>query len=99
MLEKRPFAKVKPKNTLAIILCKEPVSAAAKRTLTSFKTPPDQFHVDGTEIYWLTQDGISKSTVWTLPEIKSLRLPPSTMRNRNTLERLAEKHQFGTRAR
>ena len=99
MLEARPFRTVEAKNTFSIILCKDAVPAAAKRTLTSFTTPPDQFHVDGREIYWLTQAGISDSTVWTRPEIKSLKLPPSTMRNRNTLERLAQKYQFGTRTR
>jgi len=34
------------------------------------------------------------SSSWTLPEIKALKLPPSTMRNRNTLERLAAKYRF-----
>lgn len=96
ILSVQPFEAVQPGNTVAVILCREPISAAAARVLTSVRSTEDAFHVSGRELYWWTIAGMSTSTVWKLPEIKSLTLPCSTMRNRNTLQRLAEKFDFGS---
>lgn len=75
--------------------CLEPArKPCALALITGGINTSRKFHVHSPEIYWLTQGGISQSTVWTLPEIKALKLPPSTVRNRNTLERLAAKYRF-----
>jgi uncharacterized protein (DUF1697 family) len=51
-----------------------------------------QFRVIGREFYWLCRVRTSDSKVWTLPELKGLRLPTSTMRNMTSLRKLIAKH-------
>jgi uncharacterized protein (DUF1697 family) len=94
----RPFRTVESNNTFTVIMAKDLIPAAAARVFASIASPADQFHVEGRELYWLTQAGISDSTVWKRSELKALKLPVSTMRNRNTLERLAAKFTFGASA-
>ncbi len=96
ILAKQPFKTVEPGNTVTVILCREAIPAKAAAVFLSVRSPADSFFVEGRELYWRTDAGISASTVWTLPEIKALSLPASTMRNRNTLHRLSEKFGFGS---
>ncbi|MDX2187512.1 MAG: DUF1697 domain-containing protein [Opitutaceae bacterium] len=95
ILSVQPFEAVQPGNTVVVILCKEAIPMSAARVLTSIRSPDDAFHIRGRELFWWTVAGLSTSTVWKRPEIKALKLPPSTMRNRNTLQRMAEKFGFG----
>ena len=56
------------------------------------RTDVDQFRVIGREYYWYSRVGVAKSEVWKLPEVKALQLPPSTVRNMNSIRRLVAKH-------
>ncbi len=62
------------------------------RKLAAVETATDEFRVRGREYYWLCRGRISDSKVWTLPEIKALRLPSSSMRNLTSLRKLVAKH-------
>jgi len=63
------------------------------RKLAAVRTDLDEFRVIGREYYWLCRSRMSSdSKVWTLPEIKSLRLPTSTMRNISSIRKLITKH-------
>jgi uncharacterized protein (DUF1697 family) len=64
------------------------------RKLQSVRTPTDQFRVSGREFYWLCRTLTSESKVWTLPEVRALRLPTSTMRNMTSIRKLVTRH-FG----
>jgi len=63
------------------------------RKLAVVSTETDEFRVLGREYYWLYR-GIrtSDSKVWTLPEVKALRLPTATMRNMTSVRKLIAKH-------
>jgi uncharacterized protein (DUF1697 family) len=61
--------------------------------LAAVRTDLDEFRVAGREYYWLCRSRMSsESKVWTLPEIKALRLPTSTMRNMSSIRKLIAKH-------
>lgn len=60
--------------------------------LAAVRTDVDAFQVAGREYYWLCRVRTSDSKVWTLPELKSLRLPTSTMRNMTSMRKLIAKH-------
>ncbi len=60
--------------------------------LNRVRTDQDEFRVVGREYYWLCRIRTSESTVWTLPEVKALRLPTSTMRNMSSIRKLIAKH-------
>jgi len=63
------------------------------RKLAAVRTETDEFRVVGKEYYWLYR-GLrsSDSKVWTLPEVKALRLPTATMRNLTSVRKLIAKH-------
>jgi len=63
------------------------------RKPAAVRTETDEFRVIGCEYYWLYR-GIrtSDSKVWTLPEVKALRLPTATMRNMTSIRKLIAKH-------
>jgi len=63
------------------------------KKLAAVRTETDEFRVIGREYYWLYR-GIrtSDSKVWTLPEVKALRLPTATMRNMTSIRKLIAKH-------
>jgi uncharacterized protein (DUF1697 family) len=89
----QPFPKAEMQNegyTVNVILFKSPVARDVARKLESFRTDVDAFQVKGREIFWLCQIKMSESTVWTLPEVKALKFPTSSMRNIKTLRKLAE---------
>ncbi len=57
------------------------------------RTAHDAIRVVGREYYWLCH-GIptNESKIWTLPEVKALKLPTSTMRNLTSVRKLVAKH-------
>lgn len=63
----------------------------AKR-FASVRTPEDELRVVGSEYYWLCRIRTPDSKVWSLPEIKQLRLPTSTMRNLTSIRKLVAGH-------
>jgi len=62
------------------------------RTLEAVHTDKDEFRVVGREYYWLCRGLSSESKVWTLSEIKALKLPTSTMRNMTSIRKLVARH-------
>ena len=64
------------------------IPPADAKVLEACRTPIDAFAVIDREVYWRCAGKITDSTVWKSPELKALRLPPSTMRNLNTLTKL-----------
>lgn len=67
-----------------------PAEMASK--LAAVRTADDEFRVIGREFYWLCRIRTSDSVVWTLPEMKALRLPTVTMRNLGSVRKLVAKH-------
>lgn len=92
-----PFPKepwVKSNWTIHVAFHKEPISKTDAKRLCAIRTDYDAFHVDGRDLYWLTQGGISVSTVWKLPEMKQIKLPSNTLRNRKTILNLIDKYEL-----
>jgi uncharacterized protein (DUF1697 family) len=79
-----------PEYSTLVILLKEALAPELARQLIGVRSEVDEFNVRGREIYWWCRIKMSDSTIWSRPEVKTLRLPSSTMRNRNTLLRLVE---------
>ena len=70
----------------------EPLAPAVARKLAAVRTPEDELRVEGREYYWLCRVRTNESKVWSLPEIKALRLPSSSMRNMTSIRKLVAKH-------
>jgi uncharacterized protein (DUF1697 family) len=69
------------------------LSKETDRKLASLRTATDEFRVVNRELYWLYRGHrTSDSKVWTLPELKALRLPTMTMRNLTSIRKLIAKH-------
>jgi uncharacterized protein (DUF1697 family) len=62
------------------------------RKLGSVRTKEDEIRVAGREYHWLCRIRTPDSRVWTLPEVRALKLPTSTMRNISSLRKLAAQH-------
>lgn len=67
-------------------------SPEATKALIAVRSAYDRFSVMGRELYWLCRGPLSASKVWERPDVKSIRLPNSTMRNITTLKRLTAKY-------
>lgn len=90
-------AKVFPEDgdsgiTIHVAFLQEELAPAVARKLAGVRTDYDAFHVKGREFYWLCRGRMSDSKVWTLPEMKEIKLPTSTMRNITSVRKLVEKH-------
>jgi uncharacterized protein (DUF1697 family) len=89
---RKPFAEDgQPGMTIHVALLHEKLPAAAAKKLAAVRTDYDAFLVSGREFYWLCRGPMSRSKVWTLPEVKSLRLPTMTMRRLTSLRKLVGK--------
>jgi uncharacterized protein (DUF1697 family) len=78
--------------TIHVGLLHEELAPAAARKLSAVRTTEDEFRAGGREYYWLCRVRIPDSKVWTLPEVKALRLPSSSMRNITSIRKLIAKH-------
>jgi len=77
-------------NTIHVSFVHQPLASEISKKLENVRTTLDQFRVLNREFYWLCRSARSSdSKVWTLPELKSLRLPSATMRNIKTIRKLA----------
>ncbi len=90
-------AKVFPQDgregiTIHVGMFQKPLPPDVASKLGAIRTQTDEFHVQGREYYWLCHGRSSDSKVWTLPEVKALRLPTSTMRNLTSIRKLIAKH-------
>jgi uncharacterized protein (DUF1697 family) len=90
-------AKVFPEDgqagiTIHVGYFQEKLAPEVARTFAAVRTAEDEFRVIGREYYWLCRARTSAWKVWTLPAIKALRLPSSTMRNMTSIRKLIAKH-------
>jgi uncharacterized protein (DUF1697 family) len=60
--------------------------------LAAVRTEVDEFRVMDREYYWLCRIPAHESKVWSLPEVRQLRLPTSTMRNLTSVRKLVAQH-------
>src|SRR5690554_688076 len=74
-------------HAILVMFMREPLPEEAREKVLAFKTPFDEFAVEGREIYWLTRRRISDSDVMGSLFDKAVRVP-TTMRNMNTIEKL-----------
>jgi len=81
-----------PSSKVHVAFLKTKLPANMARALRAIKTGYDEFKVDKREFYWLTRGPVSDSKVWTLPEVKQIKLPTCTMRNMTTIRKLVVKH-------
>jgi uncharacterized protein (DUF1697 family) len=78
-------------NALYIIFTADELSAESKRKLRTFRTEVDDFQATGREVYWLSRKKISESKISGAQLERTIGMP-ATMRNANTVKRLAAKY-------
>jgi uncharacterized protein (DUF1697 family) len=81
-----------PGITIHVGFFQEQLPPEMAQNLPNIRTPADEFRLIGRELYWLCRVRSSDSEVWTLPEVKALRLPTVTMRNITSIRKLIAKH-------
>jgi uncharacterized protein (DUF1697 family) len=89
----QPFSSAEmsaPTNTVNVGFFKTRLDADVARRFEGIRTPVDEFSVMGREYFWLCRIKMSESKVWTLPQVRALKFPSSSMRNLKTLRHLAE---------
>lgn len=88
----QPFQKADAENeahTLHVGFLSTPLPAAQARGLEACRTEVDDLRVVGREYYWLCRIKSNESTVWASKTLRALKLPSSSMRNMNTVRKLA----------
>jgi uncharacterized protein (DUF1697 family) len=78
--------------TIHVGLLEQKLPPETAKKLAAVRTASDEFRVTGREYYWLCRTLIHESKVWSLPEIKALKLPTATMRNLTSIRKLIAKH-------
>ncbi len=78
-------------NALYIAFTADEPSTESKRKIMTFATEVDDFRVYGREVYWLSRKKISESKVTGAQLERTLGMP-ATLRNANTVKRLAAKY-------
>ena len=91
--EYQAFSSAALKEALALNVgfLREPLSPAALKALMSLKTPVDDFHVQGRELYWLCRKGQSESTFSNKVLERAIQ-GAATFRNATTIAKLAAKY-------
>lgn len=93
VLQFKPFAEAVPAGGgTYVTFLKGRLEAATAKKLTACRTPVDAFCVNDREVYWLCRIRSSESDVWSSPAMRAVKLPTSTMRNTNSVRKLAAKH-------
>lgn len=78
-------------TTLYIGFTAAPPTEAAQQKLMTYRTPSDEFHIDGCEIYWLCRTRMSDS-VFSGALLEKVLGQPVTLRNQNTVLKLVAKY-------
>ncbi len=78
-------------NALYIAFMPTTPSDEAQHALLAARTPTDDFHIHGRELYWLCRTRISDS-VFSGARLERMLGMPSTMRNATTVRKLAAKY-------
>jgi uncharacterized protein (DUF1697 family) len=91
----QPFsaARVRAATTLNVAFLAEPLAPAAVKVLTAMRTPIDDFHVNGREMYWLCQTRQSESTFSNVRFEKAVGRK-ATFRGLKTIVKLAAKYSW-----
>ena len=76
-----------------VIFLRSPVSTELRSLIASLGSETDEFRFSGSEIYWRVQGKLSESPLFGKELEKALQGVPTTMRNMNTLRRIAAKAQ------
>jgi uncharacterized protein (DUF1697 family) len=94
----RPFTAARRQASAALNVgfLAEPLTAAGRKALMTFKTGIDDFHVHGREVYWLCARKQSESTFSNVRFEKTLGVR-ATFRGINTIQRLVERLNHGGR--
>jgi uncharacterized protein (DUF1697 family) len=89
----QPFssAAIKASQTLNIGFLRDPLSPSALKALMNLKTPIDDFHVQGRELYWLCRKRQGESTFSNKVFERAIQ-GVSTFRNATTIVKLAAKY-------
>lgn len=90
----QPFeeAALRTAVTFCVGFLAQPLTVPQRETLMSLQTDFDSFHVDGREIYWLSQKKQSESTITNVFLERKLKVP-FTFRGMNTVAKLALKYK------
>lgn len=78
-------------NSLYVAFLSAPPDGEAEQRLLAFRGEVDDFHVRGREVYWLCRKKMSESAFSGALLEKTIGMP-ATLRNVNTLRRLAAKY-------
>src|SRR5262245_4393048 len=78
-------------RALNVAFLGSPLDAEARKTLMTLRTPIDDFHVHGREVYWLCRRRQSESTFSNAVFERMLRTK-ATFRGANTIARLAARY-------
>ena len=78
--------------SIYVSFLQEKLPADIAKKLAAIRTPHDELHVTDREFYWLCRIKSNESKIWTLPELKALKLPKSTMRNITSVRKLITQH-------
>lgn len=78
-------------NTLHISFLPSKPKSDARKNVLALRTPDDDFHMHERELYWLRRGRLSDSTISGGTLEKALGMP-ATMRNANTVRRMAAKY-------
>jgi len=74
-----------------VIFLHAPATGEMRSALEGLSSEMDEFRLAGTEVFWLIQGKISESPLFSGGLEEVFRGAPTTMRNMNTLRRLASK--------
>ena len=78
-------------RSVYVVLLRAPAPEEVRSSFADLGTETDEFHVSGTEIYWKVRGKISESPLFARGLEPALHGLPTTMRNMNTLRRLANR--------
>ena len=90
-----PFPEASESCTVTVAFMHDELDARAAALLAGIETETDAFIVKSTEYFWMCTTRTSDSRIWTLPEVKALKLPSATMRNMTSIRKLAARHGRG----
>jgi uncharacterized protein (DUF1697 family) len=92
----KPFSVsvLKSAKTVNVAFLAEPPSAEAVAALMKHQCAESDFHVHGREVYWACKTGQSDSAFFRVGFDKALKMP-TTVRNLNTIARLADLYAPG----
>jgi uncharacterized protein (DUF1697 family) len=94
--ERNPFGRpIPPGGRMYIAFLRGQPTSSVRQMVAALSTPSDEFTVHGRELYWLCAVPSLKS-IMSGTTLEKVLGQPATLRNLNTVRRLAEKCALGT---